>query len=128
MPKNSNTDPKPQCVQTDVMQSALLSKIKIDIRNKIGKGFKYFDFYFKEKCFCYKKKYEAEGKGSMMYEWAFDEINFNDSIEQVCFRLKFDVKELDIYYAEVEKGKKHKLIQQRRITASIKRKVRRAVA
>lgn len=30
MPKNSNTDPKPQCVQTDVMQSVIsLSELRI---------------------------------------------------------------------------------------------------
>lgn len=29
MPKNSNTDPKPQCVQTDVMQSAMATDYRI---------------------------------------------------------------------------------------------------
>lgn len=48
MPKNSNTDPKPQCVQTDVSSSVLLAKfmglrpIK-DISSSTGKEYYYYN-------------------------------------------------------------------------------------
>ena len=54
MPKNSNTDPKPQCVQTDVSSSFFIGDYKIDridIDNfKITK--KYNDEFFNEAVIC----------------------------------------------------------------------------
>jgi len=93
---NVNEPQNQQSCQTSVMQSALLSKIKIALRNKVGKYYKYFDFYFKDGCFCFKEKTQSEFMESVMVKGAFDDENyFDECINQIYWRLKYSFEKFD---------------------------------
>jgi hypothetical protein len=93
-----NTDKNnTQLPQSSVMQSALLSKIKIALRSKIGKYYKYFDFYFKDGCFCFKEKMQSGFYESIMVKGVFDdENNFDGCINQIYWRLKYSFEKFDL--------------------------------
>jgi len=115
----------PQCVQTSVMQSALLSKIKIALRNKIGKYYKHFNFYFKDGCFCFKEKTQSEFMESVMVKGAFDQENdFNECIYQIYFRLKYSFGKFDLEEKFQFNNKQLKATQKRKLRNRIIRNIR----
>jgi hypothetical protein len=115
--ENVNKPQNQQSCQNAVMQSALLLKIKIALRNKVGKYYKHFDFYFKDGSFCFKEKMQSEFMESVMVKGAFDDENdFNECIDQTYWRLKYSFEKIDL-------EEKFKLIN-RRLKATQERKLR----
>ena len=125
MPDTSKNTELPQCVQTSVMQSALLSKIKNALRNKIGKYHKYFDFYFKDGCFCYKEKKQLESYESIMIKGAFDDENdFDECINLIWGRLKYSFEKFDLEEKFQVTNKRLKATQERKLRNRIIRNLR----
>ena len=112
-------------IQSCVMQSALLSKIKIALRNKVGKYYKYFDFYFKDGCFCFKEKTQSEFMEYMMVKGAFDnKDDFEECVDQIYYRLINHVEKLKIIDNLLVKDKRQKSMQQRNIRNKVLRNLR----
>jgi hypothetical protein len=107
------------------MQSALLSKIKIALRNKVGKYYKYFDFYFKGGCFCFKEKMQSEFMESVMVNSAFDDKNdFNECIDQIYWRLKYHFEKFDSEERFKLYNRRLKATQERKLRNRIIRSLR----
>lgn len=122
---NANKPQNQQSCQTSVMQSALLSKIKIALRNKIGKYYKHYDFYFKDGCFCFKEKMQSEFMESVMIKGAFDdENNFYECINQTYWRLKYSFEKFDLEEQFKLTNRRLKATQERKLRNRIIRNLR----
>jgi len=123
--ENINLQQNSQSCQTSVMQSALLWKIKIALRKKVGKYYKHFDFYFKDGCFCFKEKMQSEFIESVMVKGAFDdENNFDECINQTYWRLKYSFEKFDLEEQFKLTNRRLKATQERKLRNRIIRNLR----
>ncbi len=125
MDKSINSKTVPESLVASVMQSALLSNVKIALRNKIGKYYKYFDFYLKDGCFCFKEKMQSEFMESVMIKGAFDdENNFDECINQIYWRLKYSFEKFDLEEKFKLTNRRLKATQERKLRNRIIRNLR----
>lgn len=125
MDKSLNSKTIPESLVASVMQSALLLKIKIALRDKLGKYYKYFDFYFKDGCFCFKEKMQSEFMESVMIKGAFDDENdFDECIDQIYWRLKYSFEKFDVEEKSQLCNRKLKATQKRKLRNRIIRNLR----
>jgi hypothetical protein len=97
-----------------------LKKIKIAIRNKIGKYYKYYDFYLKKGCFCYKEKTQSEFMESILEKIDFnDEVEFNEVVCQVYYRMENSFEEFNQKEKYLRNSKKTKAAQIRKLKSKL---------
>lgn len=78
----------------------LLIKVKDTLRGKVGDVVDTYDFYFRDDCFCFAKRWDGHQKWetisypNALYMGQSDE-DFEDMMEQTKWYLKFDVSEIN---------------------------------